>query len=469
MPDPTDISAELPAPRENEPEALRSDIVDELSDHLKCASQREIHSQDISDPRTVEQRVLARFGNPAQIARRLWWDAMQERIMSQRITAIAAGVAAAACLVACGLVWRMMEQSRTQMATLMDGQQAASSELATKLSEMITAQQQTNAAMIAAIGDISIEDSADSKDGTAWHPLKIRFVDESGSPQRLSVTIRRTRGGGDGLEELRQDGVTGTDGIVEFGHLPPGIYTASYTLPSLSASSQSEFLLGPGRTDEFEVVCPSQIPEPCQLTFDIAPPESLADIPLYYLADIHERPWKVNNQIWTLPGDEVPVLLLDSSGNILGQTEYSRISEIVGHRGVAPGSPASNPFAAPGSKPFGARQPVRRASGNTPDLGTDAPLSPFNGFPPKEFSIVLLPMIADPETTASAEGSRPPLNALDSQPLVLPRRLPTAGELHRITIDTSHDEFWEQVTSYLSQIDPYSKMLSDPGNDSEGS
>ncbi len=36
-----EISGRLPAPRPDEPEQLRRDIVDELADHLHCATARE--------------------------------------------------------------------------------------------------------------------------------------------------------------------------------------------------------------------------------------------------------------------------------------------------------------------------------------------------------------------------------------------------------------------------------------------
>jgi hypothetical protein len=80
---PDDIAADLPAPRDDEPESLRRDIVDELSDHLHCALHRELHvpaqtasggrEAAESDPATAaHRRVLSRFGNPAALARRLW-------------------------------------------------------------------------------------------------------------------------------------------------------------------------------------------------------------------------------------------------------------------------------------------------------------------------------------------------------------------------------------------------------------
>ena len=46
-----DIAADLPAPRDDEPESLRRDIVDELADHLQCSLQRELLAGGQASPR----------------------------------------------------------------------------------------------------------------------------------------------------------------------------------------------------------------------------------------------------------------------------------------------------------------------------------------------------------------------------------------------------------------------------------
>src|SRR5262245_6371801 len=107
----SDLTADLPAPRDDEPASLRNDIAAELRDHLECALRREElkspsepcgsapRSEGFDRPpdrgcrgsgdraTSAYQRVLERFGNPRTVARKLWLDAMQEQIMSQRITA----------------------------------------------------------------------------------------------------------------------------------------------------------------------------------------------------------------------------------------------------------------------------------------------------------------------------------------------------------------------------------------------
>ena len=92
-----DLAAQLPVPRDDEPASLRQDIVDELSDHLACALNRELLRS--RDNQVARDEVLRRFGNPSHVARQLWIDAMKERIMSQRLTLILMTVVASACLV----------------------------------------------------------------------------------------------------------------------------------------------------------------------------------------------------------------------------------------------------------------------------------------------------------------------------------------------------------------------------------
>src|SRR5262245_29869859 len=95
----SDLTADLPAPREDEPSTLRRDIADELADHLACAVRREQlrdggvrwvelgarpHPGPLPEGEWacpggmkesgVEERVLARFGDPRAVARKLWWD-----------------------------------------------------------------------------------------------------------------------------------------------------------------------------------------------------------------------------------------------------------------------------------------------------------------------------------------------------------------------------------------------------------
>jgi len=135
-----DLTAELPAPRDDEPAGLRADIVDELADHLQCAMRREELRGSESFPVMVGhgdkprgseafERVLARFGDPATVARKLWWDAMWERIMAQRILTGLTLLAVAACCAMAFLMWQMLTQMQGMQRDLLAESQAQNARL----------------------------------------------------------------------------------------------------------------------------------------------------------------------------------------------------------------------------------------------------------------------------------------------------------------------------------------------------
>ena len=74
-----DAEQGLPPQHHREPGSLRRDIVDELADHLACAAEREADAGHKEE--TIRTRVFDQFGDPAAIARSLWWDAMKETII----------------------------------------------------------------------------------------------------------------------------------------------------------------------------------------------------------------------------------------------------------------------------------------------------------------------------------------------------------------------------------------------------
>jgi hypothetical protein len=58
------LSAELPSRRQDEPESLRQDILDELNDHLACSYRKEL--LEGADRESALRRAIERFGSPVQ-------------------------------------------------------------------------------------------------------------------------------------------------------------------------------------------------------------------------------------------------------------------------------------------------------------------------------------------------------------------------------------------------------------------
>ena len=106
----------LPAPRDDEPASLRQDILDELADHLDCALKREL-TKNITPDEAVEN-VKRRFGDPRDLARRLWLDAMKDTIMSKRLTLAAMGLMFVMCLLLGWMAWTSQRASQEAAASI---------------------------------------------------------------------------------------------------------------------------------------------------------------------------------------------------------------------------------------------------------------------------------------------------------------------------------------------------------------
>ena len=99
----------FPSPHRAEPGSLRQDIIDELADHLALAAEDEVVKHGRS-PQGAWQRAIERFGNPDSVARKLWWDAMREKVMREWIQTGIGVVSAAVVVLVAVLVIRTQSQ-----------------------------------------------------------------------------------------------------------------------------------------------------------------------------------------------------------------------------------------------------------------------------------------------------------------------------------------------------------------------
>lgn len=109
---PENLDAAFPSRRSDEPPELRERIVREVRDHLECAFKRELIKT--GDAAEAARRVQAQFGDPRHVARKLWFDAMREKIMSQRIVVGIAAAVAVACIAIVGVTLRLAQQMADQ-------------------------------------------------------------------------------------------------------------------------------------------------------------------------------------------------------------------------------------------------------------------------------------------------------------------------------------------------------------------
>ncbi|MSR60645.1 MAG: hypothetical protein EXS05_23900 [Planctomycetaceae bacterium] len=133
---PPDIADDLPVPRDDEPASLRQDIADELADHLNSAFTRELHLT--RDEETARSNALDRFGDPRKIARKLWFDALKEKIMSQRLFLVVSSVMTAVCVAATGVGWFAFREGREINAAILDRLEALSSKPAEQAAQNVS-------------------------------------------------------------------------------------------------------------------------------------------------------------------------------------------------------------------------------------------------------------------------------------------------------------------------------------------
>ncbi len=319
-----DLTANLPPPHDDEPASLRQDIIDELTDHLECATRRELLTGPSSGPcetasdssdssfRTAQHRALTRFGNPATIARKLWLDAMQEKLMAQKITLTLAAVATATCVVMCLLMWQALERGQQAQAALLQQNQEFTQTL---LQEFRSSQATPTASLIA--------------DG--WSPLTIKLVSDAGEPVEGKVNVYGTRIGGEGRDmEIVRD--VGAEGVVELGMVPYGNYRVAVLATAANETHTEHFMVTPGEPSDRTIVCPTTSPPEVDLKFAFNPPELLESAELHYMVTLNPRARLIGTESWETSEGGFLDLWVDASGQILKQFERSdRIA------GVPPG------------------------------------------------------------------------------------------------------------------------------------
>lgn len=330
--------------------------------------------------------------------------------MNQRITAISAAVAATACVMGCVLVWRLLGHTQQNHQTLLD-----------QLSSMNQAREDANSELMAAL----------DRKGPDWQPLCVRLIDDQGRPVDDGVSLRGTTVSGGEISEYVE---TDEQGLADFGLLPPGEYEAHYFVEDFNVGSSTEFLLGPGRPNEFEVTCPSEPPAVFTLAFDIQPPEPLADIPLYYLAPLDYESRMFDGRSWRIGGARQPVLVLDAAGNILGQAAYDDVTTRD-------------------------RDGITITTTYIRELPGDLELQPVEELRAYEFDVELWAYVRDP--AAGSQGDeRPDLKRLLGAALRnLPKQRPAAGEVHTVQVSADNTQFWDDVVDDLSRIDKYDGLF----------
>lgn len=221
----------FPPPHDDEPSDLRSQILDELSDHLACAMKRELGRTD--DEEAAERAVLERFGDPVRLARQLWFDWMKEKIMRDRILMVLVGLMVVASVATAAFAWRALAQN-----------------------------QRINETMLARLEALATRPAADLPQD--WSKASISLIKE-GSGEPIEGRNLSIKGKAFSEESVHLNATTNEKGIASFGPIRPG----RYEIVNLSehgfrfggqgnVGHTAQWLtLYPGQELERTIVCPS--------------------------------------------------------------------------------------------------------------------------------------------------------------------------------------------------------------------
>jgi hypothetical protein len=287
------LSALLPQPRDDEPANLRQDIVDELADHLTCAYHRELLRGTASA--AAKARTLQRFGDPAAVARRLWFNAMKGKIMWQRILIGTCLVVMVTCLQIVNLISQRYSQSATELTL-------ANRRVIEYLEQARSTSQETMRHLQ------SMDFASQSRQAMETCHVAFRLTLEMpNGPPAAGFDVRLGRGHGGLNRPDAQSASSDERGEVDFEVGLPGnwefIISRKIT-HEISWKTQGTVNLVAGGSVVKPIVCPKLPPETSPVTLRVDWPADLTDKDLCVEAQFvysginldTTAPWKVENQ-----------------------------------------------------------------------------------------------------------------------------------------------------------------------------
>lgn len=270
----------FPPQRVDEPHDLRTDISDELSDHLEAAIVRE--SRRSAEQADIWRRVLDRFGDPAEVARKLWLDNMRGRIMRQRTVVLTASVIVFACVAMVALAWAAFDQVRRSNQELLARLVALNSETPTYPDRC----------------ELTVRLVPESPEAPVPHGWTVKL---RGNPIQASKQLQLTQS-------------TGRDGVAKFFPVLPGEYDVSIESPFDSQLFlPAAAVLLPGETKELQIRCPSE-PTNVDVRFSVSWPSEFAKRQPLVICNLFRRSLQVGDYSWGT--DRVTRVTLASTGGI---------------------------------------------------------------------------------------------------------------------------------------------------------
>ena len=224
--------------------------------------------------------------------------------MAQRFTAIMAGIAAAACVAGCLLLWQVVQQGRTAQEAML----AAQHELMENL-----------------LDQLARSNRGDTIDPrlAGWAAVEIRLVSSS-NPTRPVQGHAKISGGPIGIDfnnqnQITKESVTDETGTIDLGTVPLGKYWLTIKSDDANASNTNEIIIGPEGYDNVVIPCPDTRPAPASLSFAFPDlPESLQGA--VFLVNIGCESEQIAGRAWQRK-DGYHRLLVASDGRVFGSQD----------------------------------------------------------------------------------------------------------------------------------------------------
>lgn len=282
MLDSHEITKSLPPPRDDEPASLRQDIIDEIRDHIQCGVRRELLVGGGDDVQAYE-RVLKKFGDPHLLARRLWFQAMWSKIMTQRLA-----IGSLVCSMVVSITMAVM------MAVLIG-----------RMDQQQRDQQAFNVALIEKVGSLLAPPVAAVPRDPDWNHLQIKLTSgsESGPPATgVVVDVCRTPRIGENLVNPCSEHVhVDSTGIADCGDVTPGSYVA-YVRTASGEQTQVNFTIKRGVDHVERIVVPALAPELTKVSLRIEEIQPGPKLKQMLVAQFYSLDRDVAGKTWSVNG-----------------------------------------------------------------------------------------------------------------------------------------------------------------------
>jgi hypothetical protein len=266
-------------PQNIDENAERQDIHDELADHLQSAMEREVRQG--TDEGAARERVLEKFGDPRRVARKLWQDAMWEKLMSQRILIGMAGMIMVASFGMFWMTWTIAQQGR-----------------------------EMNAVLLARLD--RLEQPPAAANNPEWNPASVQLVTESGDPLPAGFKVQFVS------KDFQLEQPVDAEGRVNLGLQRPGSCILGVTAPWGEVTQDDNTPIRAGEPYAARIICPTA-PELVECPLEVKWPEGLDSPDIWLACSIHPKARSFSGREWTTP--EIFRFFVDHSGRTMLLTD----------------------------------------------------------------------------------------------------------------------------------------------------